>query len=149
MGIETKEFTDEELMGRIRNGDREAFSMLVMRHTKRYYSLAYRMLSSREEAEDIVQESFLTVWTSPASWDGGRQTKFTTWFYRVVANACIDRKRKHTPLPMEDGFDPPDEGTRGRGNARNEKEKGEPWTRISGSCRTHSRRRSSYAFTRG
>jgi len=109
MGIETKEFTDEELMGRIRKGDRDAFSMLVTRHTKRYYGLAYRMLSSREEAEDTVQESFITLWTSPASWDGGRNTKFTTWFYRVVANACIDRKRKHAPLPMEDGFDPPDE----------------------------------------
>ncbi len=110
MGIETKEFTDEELMGRIRNGDRDAFSMLVMRHTRKYYSLAYRMLSSREEAEDIVQESFITLWTNPAGWDGGRKTKFTTWFYRVVANACIDRKRKNTPLRMEDGFDPPDEG---------------------------------------
>lgn len=110
MGIETKEFTDEELMGRIRDGDREAFSMLVMRHTKKYYGLAYRMLSSREEAEDIVQESFITLWTHPGSWDGGRHTKFTTWFYRVVANACIDRKRKNAPLPMEDGFDPPDEG---------------------------------------
>ena len=110
MGIETKEFTDEELMGRLRDGDRDAFSELVMRHTKKYYSLAYRMLSSREEAEDIVQEAFLTLWSSPTSWDGGRETKFTTWFYRVVWNACIDRKRKNTPLPMEDGFDPPDEG---------------------------------------
>lgn len=106
---ETKEFTDEELMGRIGSGDRNAFSELVMRHTKRYYSLAYRMLSSREEAEDIVQESFLTVWTNPRSWDGDRQAKFTTWFYRVVTNACIDRKRKNTPLQMEDGFDPLDE----------------------------------------
>lgn len=110
MGIETKEFTDEELMGRLRDGDRDAFSALVMRHTKKYYSLAYRMLSSREEAEDIVQEAFLTLWSSPTSWDGGRQTKFTTWFYRVVANACIDRKRKNAPLQMEDGFDPPGEG---------------------------------------
>jgi RNA polymerase sigma-70 factor (ECF subfamily) len=110
MAIETEGFTDEELMGRIRNGDRDAFSMLVMRHTKKFYSLAYRMLSSREEAEDIVQEAFLALWTSPGKWDGERQTKFTTWFYRVVANACIDRKRKQKPLPLEDGFDPPDEG---------------------------------------
>jgi len=110
MGIETKEFTDEELMGRLRDGDRDAFSELVMRHTNRYYSLAYRMLSSREEAEDIVQEAFLTLWSSPTSWDGGRETKFTTWFYRVVWNSCIDRKRKQRPLQMDDGFDPPDEG---------------------------------------
>jgi RNA polymerase sigma-70 factor, ECF subfamily len=109
MAKETKEFTDEELMGMIRNGDRTAFSELVMRHTKRYYSLAYRMLSNREEAEDIVQESFLALWTKPDSWDSKRQAKFTTWFYRVVTNACIDTKRKNTPLQLEDGYDPPDE----------------------------------------
>lgn len=108
MDIETKEFTDEELMGRIRNGDRDAFSVLVMRHTKKYYSLAYRMLSSREEAEDTVQEAFLNLWTNPGGWDSDRKSTFTTWFYRVVANACIDRKRKNTMLPMEDGYDPPD-----------------------------------------
>ncbi|HVY54510.1 MAG TPA: sigma-70 family RNA polymerase sigma factor [Thermodesulfobacteriota bacterium] len=110
MGIETKVYTDEELLGRIKDGDRDAFSMLVMRHTKRYYSLAYRMLSSREEAEDTVQEAFLNLWTNPGGWDSGRKSKFTTWFYRVIANACIDRKRKNTTLPMEDGFDPPDTG---------------------------------------
>lgn len=109
MAKETKDFTDEELMGHIRGGNRDAFSELVMRHTKRYYSLAYRMLSSREEAEDIVQETFLALWTNPDRWDSGRQAKFTTWFYRVVTNACIDRKRKNTPLQLEDGYDPPDE----------------------------------------
>lgn len=110
MAKETWEFTDEELMGRIRSGDRDAFSMLVMRHTKKYYSLAYRMLSSREEAEDTVQEAFLNLWTNPAGWDSGRRSKFTTWFYRVIANACIDRKRKNTMLPIEEGFDPADSG---------------------------------------
>jgi RNA polymerase sigma-70 factor (ECF subfamily) len=109
MAKETKDFTDEELMGHIRDGNRDAFSELVMRHTKRYYSLAYRMLSSREEAEDIVQESFLALWTNPDRWDSGRKAKFTTWFYRVVTNACIDMKRKNTPLQLEEGYDPPDE----------------------------------------
>lgn len=106
---ETKELADEELMGHVRDGDRNAFSELAMRHTKRYYSLAYRMLSNREEAEDIVQESFLALWTNPDCWDCKRQVKFSTWFYRVVTNACIDRKRKNTLLQMGDGFDPPDE----------------------------------------
>ena len=108
MAIETKEYTDEVLMGKIKSGDGEAFSMLVVRHTKKYYSLAYRMLSSREEAEDTVQEAFLNLWTNPGGWDSGRKSKFTTWFYRVVANACIDRKRKNAPLPIDEGFDPPD-----------------------------------------
>ena len=72
---ETKEFADEELMGRIRSGDRNAFSELVVRHTKRYYSLAYRMLSSREEAEDIVQNGSLPRYglTRPAGRGTGRR----------------------------------------------------------------------------
>lgn len=106
---ETKALTDEELMTRIKRGDRDSFSDLVTRHTQRYYSLAYRMLANREEAEDTVQESFLMLWQSPGKWDGGRNTKFTTWFYRVVTNACLDRKKKARTLPLDDGFDPPDE----------------------------------------
>lgn len=107
MTSETREPSDEELMAGVRRGDRESFSALVARHTQKFYGLAYRMTSSREEAEDIVQESFIAVWTNPGGWDADRRTKFTTWFYRVVANACIDRKRKHAPLQLEDGYDPP------------------------------------------
>lgn len=107
MNSDTRESSDEELMAGVRRGDRESFSLLVTRHTQKFYGLAYRMTSSREEAEDIVQESFLAVWTNPAGWDADRRSKFTTWFYRVVANACIDRKRRPAPLQLEDGYDPP------------------------------------------
>ena len=102
--------TDEELMTGVREGNKDCFSELVARHTPRFYRLAYRMTSNREEAEDIVQESFLAVWTKPASWNEDKKSKFTTWFYRIVANACIDKKRKHAPLPLEDGYDPPAPG---------------------------------------
>ena len=100
---ETKPLTDEELMARIKRGDRNSFSELVTRHTNRYYRLAYRMLANREEAEDTVQESFLMLWTSPGKWDGGKNARFTTWFYRVVANACLDRRKKARTLPLDEG----------------------------------------------
>ncbi|MEQ9619788.1 MAG: sigma-70 family RNA polymerase sigma factor [Deltaproteobacteria bacterium] len=106
---ESREHTDEELMARIKKeGDRSAFAELVTRHTEKYYRLAYRMLVSREEAEDLVQESFLMLWSKPNIWDSGRNAKFTTWFYRVVTNACLDRKKKTTTLPLDAGYDHPD-----------------------------------------
>ncbi len=104
--------TDEELMEQVKSGDRASFSELVTRHTNRFYGLAYRMLASREEAEDIVQESFLMIWESPEKWDSGKKAKFTTWFYRVVANACLDSKRKARAITSGEDFDPPDESGR-------------------------------------
>jgi RNA polymerase sigma-70 factor (ECF subfamily) len=110
MNIDARARTDEELMEQVKKGDRASFSELVTRHTNKFYGLAYRMLASREEAEDTVQESFLMLWASPEKWDSGRKAKFTTWFYRVVANACLDRKRKARGVTPGEDFDPPDTG---------------------------------------
>jgi len=110
MNIDARARTDEELMELVKKGDRASFSELVTRHSSKFYGLAYRMLASREEAEDIVQESFLMLWASPEKWDSGRKAKFTTWFYRVVANACLDRKRKAREVTPGEDFDPPDPG---------------------------------------
>lgn len=76
--------------------------MLVTRHTARYYGLAYRTLFNKMEAEEVVQESFLKLWQRPEAFDRGKGTRFSTWFYRVVANTCIDRNRKKKPVLVED-----------------------------------------------
>jgi RNA polymerase sigma-70 factor, ECF subfamily len=94
MPRDTKELTDEELMRSVMEKDGEAYSEIVRRHTDRYYALSYRMLSEREGAEDIVQDSFLMLWNSPDKWDESKNAKFTTWFYRVVVNACLDQRKK-------------------------------------------------------
>lgn len=94
MPRDTKDLSDEELMRRVMEKDGEAYSEIVRRHTDRYYALSYRMLSEREGAEDIVQDSFLMLWNTPDKWDASRNAKFTTWFYRVVLNACLDQKKK-------------------------------------------------------
>lgn len=74
----------------------------MTRHTARYYALAYRTLFNKTDAEEIVQEAFLKLWHRPQLWDREKNTRFSTWFYRVVVNMCIDRNRKKRPVLMED-----------------------------------------------
>ena len=99
------DLSDEELMIRIQSSDHEAFSLLVMRHTKMFYAAAYRMYPYQDEAEDIVQEAFLKLWRKPDMWKTGKGAKFTTWFYRVVTNLAIDYARKKKDSKGSDVLD--------------------------------------------
>ena len=94
--------SDEELLSKIIERDHSAFSVLVKRHTPRYYGLAFRTLFNKTEAEEVVQDAFLKLWHRPEAFDEGKGTRFSTWFYRVVANICIDRNRKKKPVLVED-----------------------------------------------
>lgn len=91
---ETGQDSDEILMGRIKGGDRQAFAVLVRRHTDRFYAAAYRLCGRPDEAEDVVQDAFLKLWDRPDVYDPARGAKFTTWFYRVVTNLTLDRMRR-------------------------------------------------------
>lgn len=109
--------SDDDLMRLAGSGDHAAFASLVERHMRRAGALAARVVGNKAEAEDIVQEAFLRVWLKAAEWqpeaEGG--ARFSTWFYRVLMNLCIDRTRRVTPAPLEaageiadakpDGFD--------------------------------------------
>lgn len=111
MAKDIKELLDEELMAQLSKGDHESFSILVRRNTSRFYSLAYRMLSDREDAQDIVQSCFLMLWENPEKWDSSKNTKFTTWFYRIVVNKCLDMKRKSKVIASSDEQEVPDSTT--------------------------------------
>lgn len=95
MSEEKSTFNDEHLLKLIIAVDHSAFSELVIRHTKKYYSIAYRVLFNRDDAEDLVQEAFLKIWKNPQGWNSSNNVKFTTWFYRVVINLCLDYKKKN------------------------------------------------------
>lgn len=86
--------SDSDLIPLISQGNHDAFAEVVSRHTDRFLALAFRTLHNRGDAEDVVQASFIKLWQKPQSWDGSK-SKFTTWFYRVVVNACHDHRRKH------------------------------------------------------
>lgn len=87
--------TDETLMALVRDHQsHQAYAELVGRHSQRFYAVAYRQCGSQDEAEDSVQDAFIKLWSKPAIWKDGGNAKFTTWFYRIVVNATIDRMRK-------------------------------------------------------
>ena len=86
--------SDESLVERVKEHDHQAFSLLVERHHMMFYKAAYRMVLNVEEAEDVVQESFLKLWQKPSIWKAGKGAKFTSWFYKIVINVAIDKRRK-------------------------------------------------------
>lgn len=88
-------FNDDELLAEISRGNAEAFRCLTERHIDRAYAIAHRILGNSADAEDVVQDCFLKVWTSSTRWEPGRAS-FSTWLYRVVTNRCIDIKRRPT-----------------------------------------------------
>jgi len=94
-----------------RNGDREAFRELVQLYKDKMYHLAYRMLSNKQEAEDVVQETFLRVYTNLNRYDDTH--KFSTWIYRIATNLCIDRLRKRKGTLSLDAENPEGEGIDG------------------------------------
>ena len=95
---------DESLIYQVQDGKHEAFEELVNRHSKRFYGTAYRLLFSRTDAEDVVQQAFLRLWEKRLLWNHSKGAKFTTWFYRVVVNLCLDQKRKKRPIPLSENM---------------------------------------------
>jgi RNA polymerase sigma-70 factor (ECF subfamily) len=101
---------DDELMRRAGLGDRAAFSRLVARHLARATGVAGRITGNRSDAEELVQEAFLRAWLKAPDWEaqadrpageGRGGASFATWFYRVLVNLCIDRKRRPVTAPIE------------------------------------------------
>ena len=84
-------------MVRIAAGDRTAYKILVDRHLATFLIFSSRVIADRAEAEDVMQEAFVRVWKNAAKWDKKRGVRFTTWFYRIVLNLCIDVKRRRKP----------------------------------------------------
>ena len=98
---------DGELVRRVGEGDVHAAEALVARKLPRMTALAHRLLGDRTEAEDVVQEAFLRVWKSAASWRPGA-AKFDTWMHRVAYNLCTDRLRKRREVALPETWDAPD-----------------------------------------
>jgi RNA polymerase sigma-70 factor, ECF subfamily len=77
------------LVERARQGDEEAFAMLVELHKDRAYGLALRITRSREDAQDVAQEAFVRAWLALPRFRG--ESAFGTWLHRIVARRALDR----------------------------------------------------------
>ena len=80
---------ERRLVRKLRDRDEKAFREIVELHGDRVFNLTYRMLGNREEAEDVAQEVFITVFKSIDSFRG--DSRFSTWLYRITANHCKNR----------------------------------------------------------
>ena len=93
------EAPDEVLMARIARGDERAYRVLTRRHVPAMLGLARRVLNNAADAEDVVQEAMVRVWTYAPRWQP--LAAFRTWLTRVVVNLCLDRKRKAPWVALE------------------------------------------------
>lgn len=89
---------EAKLLECVLKGDHNAFAVLVQLYAKEAYAVAYRFVCDRDEAEDIVQTAFLKFWERPAMWNPEFESRFKTWFFRIVVNLCLDWRKKKKPL---------------------------------------------------
>jgi len=93
---------DEALLAAVAAGDRRAFRALMLRHGPAMLALAERVTGNAADADEIVQACFVKVWAAPLTWRPDRGARFSTWLYRVVLNACLDRRRRAVSLPLDE-----------------------------------------------
>ena len=88
----TTSSSDQELLEAVRDRqNKTAFEFIVRRYEEKVFGLCFRIINSREEAEDIAQEVFIKLWEQPDDWQPA--AKFSTWLYKVTTNRCLNRLR--------------------------------------------------------
>ena len=75
------------VLARARQGDSEAFRVLVEQHSRSVFRLAFRMIGNEQDAEDVVQESFLRAYRQLGRFES--RANFGTWLYRITANCAV------------------------------------------------------------
>lgn len=95
------EWTDSEAAAETRKGNQHAFRVLVDRHSRSVFRLTFRMTGNEQDAEDLVQETFLRAYKQLHRFDG--RASFGTWIYRIAANCSLDlirarKNRKEQPV---------------------------------------------------
>ncbi|WP_456460457.1 RNA polymerase sigma factor [Reichenbachiella sp.] len=85
-------YSDIQLIEKIKAGDMSSFEMLVNRHKNFAFTIADRILQNEEDAEEVAHDAFVKLLSSLDKFKG--ESKFTTWFYRIVMNMAISRTRK-------------------------------------------------------
>jgi RNA polymerase sigma-70 factor, ECF subfamily len=86
------EENDAVVVAQVLAGDRDAFRVVVERHSRSLFRLAYRMTGNEQDAEDVVQETFLRAYRRLNKFEA--RSSFSTWLYRIAVNCSLDQSRK-------------------------------------------------------
>jgi RNA polymerase sigma-70 factor, ECF subfamily len=86
------EENDAAVVAQVLAGDRDAFRVVVERHSQSLFRLAYRMTGNEQDAEDVVQETFLRAYRRLNKFEA--RSSFSTWLYRIAVNCSLDQSRK-------------------------------------------------------
>jgi RNA polymerase sigma-70 factor, ECF subfamily len=89
---EERKDEDAPFVARCRRGDVDAFEVLVARHQRKMFTVAYRMTGDYDEACDVVQETFLSAFTGIGKFRG--EARFSTWLFGILMNHARDSARK-------------------------------------------------------
>jgi RNA polymerase sigma-70 factor (ECF subfamily) len=102
------EVTDAAVVAQVLAGDRDAFRVLVERHGRNLYHVAYRMTGNQQDSEEIVQETFLRAYKALERFE--MRANFGTWIYRIAVNRTIDfLNTKKTQMQNKDAYQIVDE----------------------------------------
>ena len=98
------EWTDEEVVSRVLQGNRELYEVLVRRHTSRLYRAAVSILRSASDAEDVVQDAFVSAYQHLGQFAG--RAKFSTWLTRIAVHRALEvaqgRREESLDVPEQD-----------------------------------------------
>jgi len=92
-----RQFSDIQIIGKVIDGDKSAFNELMDRYEKPILNFAYRLLSSRTEAEDVTQEVFLRAYKNIETFEF--RAKFSTWLFKIARNLCLNKLRHTLHFP--------------------------------------------------
>lgn len=84
---------DQHYIAKIIQGDTNAFAVLVDRYKDLVYTLAFKMLKNRDDAEEVSQDTFIKTFKSLQKFKG--ESKFSTWIYKITYNTCLDQLKKN------------------------------------------------------
>jgi len=92
--------TDIEIIGQVLAGNTEMYSLLVNRYKNKVFSLAYAIVSNREDAEEIAQDAFVKAFKGLPSFK--ERSSFSTWMYRIVVNTALNKKKLKKLVTVDD-----------------------------------------------
>lgn len=95
MQLETAIPQDGLLVAQVLGGDKDAYGLLVKRHSRKLFALAYRVSGNEGDADEIVQETFLRAYKALPRFE--QRSNFGTWLYRIAMNCALDMRDKRRP----------------------------------------------------